>query len=558
MRRGRDECPVSGASLRLGRAGFRRTAHGAPSTSKISTALTLTPHTFVEAKLPATLLFWSCSAAAHGCLVTFVTETFVCPSQLMLDLVPVSICQEGLFNYNIYDGYVAVVSSLSTWGVPVGLGALLEGGSQTKPRLEKSMSCVCNLLCFRPRLSGLVKGLEFSGVWKILVLASCLSLDQSVTFMPCVEFLKHVLTRASIMAYPKSQQLYSPIAVAFFGSRSSAQGLGQSTNTNRFREASQYFVQTAAVVGCHALRSPGLTRTACVELGRLPLPERPLQLPGGAEQASQTQKLLISCIKLCQAHLEKQSKTLFTRYIAQGRASGSHLSTTPLPKQISTICPMQVPQGPQICQEHKPTSETTKLSSEGAASADAIASREVQEAFEESPWTLDIAQPQILINYGYDDRESYHHCVLLYRVRGSVWTVLTPDMERYNVDLADPCLEYHNLQRLGKFPTFAFTGGLFYFDPFEPGELTHQLRAAKDEATLLFGDMPPAGARQWRFTDDPAHSGFSADNFGTVVDPKFLYDAPAFVMLEGHGFVMIDESDHRVALVDDPVSANAR
>ena len=164
---------------------------------------------------------------------------------------------------------------------------------------------------------------------------------------------------------------------------------------------------------------------------------------------------------------------------------------------------------------------------------------------EESPWTLDIAQPQILIHYGYDDRESYHHCVLLFRVRGSLWTVLTPDMERCDVDLA--AHEYHNLQRLGKFPTFAFSNGLYHFDPIEPGELTEHLRAAKDEAALLIGDGPPAGARRWRFTEA------SADNFGTVVDPKFLYDAPAFVMLEGHGFVMVDGFAHRVALVDDAV-----
>ena len=362
MRRGRGVCPVSGAVLRPDPAASRRTVRGAPSTSKISTALTMTPRSSVEAMLPMTLHFWSYSVVAHVCRVMSVIGTFVCPSQLMSGLVRVSICQDGQYNCSIY---VAVAFSMFSWGVPAGPGVLLEGGSQMKPRPGKLTNCVYNLLCFRPRLSGLVMGLEFSGVWKILVLASYLSLDQSVTFMLCVEFLKHVSMHANIMAYPRSPQLCSPIAVAFFGSSRSVLGLVGGTSTNLSKEASRSFVLTVAVGGCPAQRSPEPTHTACVGLGRLPLPEPPLQLHGNHEPASQTPKLWPSFMELCRAPLAKRPRTSLSQCIARDKPSSSRPSTTPLPRLTSTIYPMRAPRAPQICQGRKPTSKATGLSSGG-------------------------------------------------------------------------------------------------------------------------------------------------------------------------------------------------
>ena len=80
------------------------------------------------------------------------------------------------------------------------------------------------------------------------------------------------------------------------------------------------------------------------------------------------------------------------------------------------------------------------------------------------PQTLDIAQPQILINLGDEDRDyPHHHRVLLHRVEKSRWAVLTPDLVRAVVDLAEE--DYTQLQRASKFPKYAVDEGLYYFDP---------------------------------------------------------------------------------------------
>ena len=111
----------------------------------------------------------------------------------------------------------------------------------------------------------------------------------------------------------------------------------------------------------------------------------------------------------------------------------------------------------------------------------------------EQPTSLDIQQTQVLIDYSDHDRDSlFHHRILLHRVEGSTWYVLTPDHDRYTIDLSE--LSYHLVPKASRFPQWAIDDGLYYFDPIDAATLNAFVRSSKEEAALLSGTSDVAGS----------------------------------------------------------------
>ena len=83
--------------------------------------------------------------------------------------------------------------------------------------------------------------------------------------------------------------------------------------------------------------------------------------------------------------------------------------------------------------------------------------------------SLDIAEQQVLIDFFDDPNFHWHGRILLVALpTPGMWVVTTPD---YSVQVCD--LRLHRvvpLQRNADFPD-RIEGGIYYFDPFEAGEL---------------------------------------------------------------------------------------
>ena len=158
---------------------------------------------------------------------------------------------------------------------------------------------------------------------------------------------------------------------------------------------------------------------------------------------------------------------------------------------------------------------------------------------------LDIGYTQVVVHVGAAaDRECpYHHRILLRRVSGAFWVCLTPNLERFVMDLDQE--EYSLIRRNALFPDHTLEAGLLYHDPISPVELRQHARAAREEAHLQGGDGEAADLyTQWRFSD-PTDA-----KFGQVVDADYVEDPAAFSELSGHGLVLIDGAVHSCQLVE--------
>ena len=159
---------------------------------------------------------------------------------------------------------------------------------------------------------------------------------------------------------------------------------------------------------------------------------------------------------------------------------------------------------------------------------------------------LDISFTQVLVHVGSaTDRECpYHHRVLLRRVAGSSWVYLSPNLERFIMDLSEE--EYTIVPRLSIFPEHALQAGLLYHDPISSAALKQHARAAKEEANLQGGDGDAADLFcQWRFSD-PADP-----KFGGVVDAELIEDPETFSELSGYGLVCVQGAIHSCQMVED-------
>ena len=144
---------------------------------------------------------------------------------------------------------------------------------------------------------------------------------------------------------------------------------------------------------------------------------------------------------------------------------------------------------------------------------------------------LDISFTQVVVHVGAAaDRECpYHHRVLLRRVSGASWVCLTPNLERFVMDLDQE--EYSLIRRNALFPEHTLVAGLLYHDPISPAELRSHARAAREEAHLQGGAGDAADLyTQWRFSDP------TDGKFGQVVDADLVEDPVSFSEIVGAWF----------------------
>ena len=144
--------------------------------------------------------------------------------------------------------------------------------------------------------------------------------------------------------------------------------------------------------------------------------------------------------------------------------------------------------------------------------------------------TLNIADPQVLLHYpgdpaGYD----FHHRVLLHKIGGGRWVLLTPDLDLHVEDLST-----HRHTVLGRHAPFpaAIANQCYIFDEITKAELERQRRLAKtmgsilDDAAHVTVDM-----LQWVVAD------VSSPKFGRPI-PQELHDD--IIALGQHGLVNWD------------------
>ena len=125
---------------------------------------------------------------------------------------------------------------------------------------------------------------------------------------------------------------------------------------------------------------------------------------------------------------------------------------------------------------------------------------------------MDIEEPQVLISYP-DDPIRWHHRVLLRRLQGSTWVVLTPDEEVEVADLAEH--QILPLARDAPVPAVAAGNTYLFAQLGEAPLLAHHAAANRMAAVLGAPAAPvadPGGSvASWRVADT------SAREFGTEV-----------------------------------------
>jgi hypothetical protein len=98
--------------------------------------------------------------------------------------------------------------------------------------------------------------------------------------------------------------------------------------------------------------------------------------------------------------------------------------------------------------------------------------------------SLNIREAQILLHYSLDATGLiWHHRVLLVRIEGARWVVLTPDSDLVVIDLAVP--RHTILDRNAAFPHAA--AQVYAFDPISRAELDGHKRRARIQANVLAG-----------------------------------------------------------------------
>ena len=128
--------------------------------------------------------------------------------------------------------------------------------------------------------------------------------------------------------------------------------------------------------------------------------------------------------------------------------------------------------------------------------------------------SLDIDEPQVLIDFFNDENFHWHQRVLLRRIQGSTWLASTPTLDVEIVDLSEH--RVLAVARGARFPARA-VGNLFAFDPFDEGDLADlhaQANAIADvmgaEARTGPGTAADVAAGHWRVSN-PALEDFGLE-----------------------------------------------
>eukprot|EP00959_Pyramimonas_sp_CCMP1952_P362962 7600810-Pyramimonas_sp.AAC.1 len=125
------------------------------------------------------------------------------------------------------------------------------------------------------------------------------------------------------------------------------------------------------------------------------------------------------------------------------------------------------------------------------------------------PRCPDIPEFQVAVRFDDDPNFTWHHRILLRRVRDAVWITLTPDLDLERINLDER--RHRVLERGQAFPD-AIVGDLYAFDPIGREAVAGHKRRARLQAAVLGGDEDEAmDAEEWVYADleDPA--------FGTLV-----------------------------------------
>lgn len=144
--------------------------------------------------------------------------------------------------------------------------------------------------------------------------------------------------------------------------------------------------------------------------------------------------------------------------------------------------------------------------------------------------SLNIAEPQILLNFPNDaNGVVHHHRVLLHKIGGGQWVVLTPDLDLEVVDLSSA--RHRVLARHAPFPA-DMVDDSYVFDDLPKAELERQKRLARTMGAIL-DDSPDVNveALVWVVADP------SSKLFGTVIPVESVADV---VSLGQHGVVQLD------------------
>jgi hypothetical protein len=121
-------------------------------------------------------------------------------------------------------------------------------------------------------------------------------------------------------------------------------------------------------------------------------------------------------------------------------------------------------------------------------------------------YSLDIPERQVLIYYD-GDAIPWHHRILMERIEGGRWIVVTPtfDIQIADLAVADDVrpLERNALIPAGCRPLFAFE----YIDPVELDQLRWRCRRYADVLGVQAPDLAGHGDAEWVYSD-PAHERF--------------------------------------------------
>lgn len=154
--------------------------------------------------------------------------------------------------------------------------------------------------------------------------------------------------------------------------------------------------------------------------------------------------------------------------------------------------------------------------------------------------TLDIADPQVLVNFPADPNFQWHHRLLLVRLSPGRWIALSPDHELENVDLT--VVRHVVLGRREDFPPH-LAADTYAFDPISRAEL-ERLRRRANTMAIVLGDQVVAevGSRVWVFSDT------SSDRLGTRLTDEQVSNA---VMLGSRGLLDLGEKIEGIEEIDE-------
>ncbi|CAE8717298.1 unnamed protein product, partial [Polarella glacialis] len=151
-------------------------------------------------------------------------------------------------------------------------------------------------------------------------------------------------------------------------------------------------------------------------------------------------------------------------------------------------------------------------------------------------FSLDVAEPQILVEFPNDADACYwHHRVLLKRIAGPNWLCLTPDHDicRHNLETSNHLV----LDRAAQFPA-AQRAFVYAFDPIDRASLEGFKRIATTQAALLGdgGDVE-VQAFVWVICDT------SRSDYGNVVDSRLVNDPLTGVAFGAKGIIKVASED---------------